>query len=177
MIRPLAWALLLAALPTICPTICNAQPRDEVVAPPTAELTISLSALGLLPLNARFTRFTGSIRRDPADPAACTANLSAELDSLQTSTQAVRDDMLAPDMLDAARFPTFTYRGTCHGDAIDGVLTLHGVSRPLALKLRRDPTGWDITGAFRRDDWGITGRPLLAGMTVHLHLTWHSGHG
>jgi polyisoprenoid-binding protein YceI len=170
-------ALTRAALLVALPAASLAQPSDQPIAPPAAELTISLSALGLLPLDARFTRFTGILHLDPADPAACTVSLTAEVASLEMSSQSVRDDMLSPDLLDAARFPTLTYRGTCQNDAIDGVLTLHGVSRPLRLPLRRGPAGWDISGAFRRDEWGITGRPLLAGMTVRLHLKWRSGHG
>ena len=173
MTQPLARALLLILLPAAA----LAQPRDEPIAPPAAALTISLSALGLLPLDARFTRFTGSLRRDPTDLSACSVSLSADVTSLEMSSSSVRDDMLSPDLLDVARFPSFAYRGACRGDVIEGVLTLHGVSRPLALGLRRGADGWDVTGAFRRDDWGITGRPLLAGMTVRLHLQWRDVHG
>ncbi len=75
--------------------------------------------------------------------------------------------------LDAGRYPTVEYRGTL-GDfvqgsptTVEGQLTLHGVTRAVALKvdsfkcipdhplLKREVCGADAVGTFNRADFGV----------------------
>ena len=79
-----------------------------------------------------------------------------------------------PEWLDAARYPAITFRSRrivrTGGDGadIEGVFSLHGVSRPLTLKARfnggyagnpYDPNGrigFSAHAVVRRSDYGIT---------------------
>jgi polyisoprenoid-binding protein YceI len=75
--------------------------------------------------------------------------------------------------LDVARYPTATYKGTLGGfvqgapTVVSGELTLHGVSRPVALTidsfkcipdhplLKREVCGANAIGTFNRADFGV----------------------
>jgi polyisoprenoid-binding protein YceI len=75
--------------------------------------------------------------------------------------------------LDVARYPTATYKGTLGGfvhgapTVVSGELTLHGVSKPVALRIAsfkcipkhpltgREVCGADALGRFNRADFGV----------------------
>ncbi len=77
-----------------------------------------------------------------------------------------------PDFFDVAKFPTITYKADrirFEGDKpveVDGVLTLHGVSKPVALKvnefkcimhpmIHREVCGADAVGQINRSEFGV----------------------
>jgi polyisoprenoid-binding protein YceI len=77
-----------------------------------------------------------------------------------------------PDMFNAEKFPTITYTSKSfkfEGDklvAVDGELTLLGVTKPVALKvtkfkciihprLKREVCGADASAEFKRSDFGL----------------------
>ena len=75
-------------------------------------------------------------------------------------------------MLDVAKYPTATYKGTLVGfkdgapTQVEGQFTLHGVTRPLTLTIRtfkcmtypdkKQHCGADVIGTFNRADYGIS---------------------
>jgi polyisoprenoid-binding protein YceI len=78
----------------------------------------------------------------------------------------------SPEMFDAAKFPTATYAGkftqwNAGGPTeAQGTFTLHGVSKPLTLKIgsfkcmpnpmtKKEVCGADATATFSRSDYGI----------------------
>ncbi len=98
--------------------------------------------------------------------------------------EAARGGML----FDVAKYPQATYRG-CLAAFRDGVpgevggeLTLHGVTRPLTLRIRsfkcmphpvlkREVCGADALAAFERDDFGMdAGKDYGFDMTVTLRI-------
>jgi polyisoprenoid-binding protein YceI len=119
-------------------------------------------------MQGQFRRFDGKVQLDPADPGRCAVDVSIELASLQMADPAMQQDVLSPALLDAADYPRLVFRGVCDGDTVDGSMTLHGVTRPLRLMLRQRTGRWVAEGSFHRADWGITGRPFLAGQEVRV---------
>jgi len=91
-------------------------------------------------------------------------------------------NMLGPQVLDVARFPTAEYTitsavpvdGRAPGEPgryrLDGQLTLHGKSRPLPLVAQVDPTGspgilrMRCAFAIQQSDFGITPYSTLGGL-------------
>jgi polyisoprenoid-binding protein YceI len=96
--------------------------------------------------------------------------------------------VIGPDFLDTAKFPTSTYKGKLVDfvdgtpTAIDGNFTLHGVTKPLKLKInsfkcmphplyKREMCGADAYGVFKRDDFGIdSGKSYGFKMDVTLRI-------
>jgi len=136
------------------------------VAPPGDSVGFRAYVLGIVPVDGQFERFHG--RLSLADP--CHLDLEVETASLVLSNPDRTRQVTGPEFLDAARFPALRFSGDCRGETLDGVLTLHGVSRPLALTITRENGLFRAVGEAVRADWGITAQPLIIGARLRLSL-------
>ncbi|HVX44686.1 MAG TPA: YceI family protein [Mycobacteriales bacterium] len=137
--------------------------------PAHSEIAFSARHLMLSRTRGRFTGYTVTIVT-AADPADSAVTATIELASLE-SGNAMRDDHLrSADYLDVETYPTMSYRSTgvrheTGGWFVDGELTLHGHSRPVALAVELlgfgpDPfggqrAGFSVTAEIDRRDFGI----------------------
>lgn len=160
--------MLAALLPAAAPPA--AAERIELL-PAGSEVAFRAYGLGLLPLDGRFTRFRGWLRYARPDHADCMVELQIEVPSLTMGQESVRDEILGPDFMDAAQFPGMTYRGACEASNLEGMLTMHGVTRPFALSLDWSERQGVAEGNLRRSEWGVSGMPILAGPTVRIRVT------
>ena len=118
------------------------------------------------PFEGRFAEFGADIRFDPAAPAGCRFAVDIALASADTQNEE-RDGMLAgPDFFDTGAQPRARYlaercRAAGGGRFVaEGVLTLRGVEKPVALDF-----GWtpgerpvlDGRARLRRLDFGVGG--------------------
>jgi polyisoprenoid-binding protein YceI len=142
------------------------------LAPPASRLDYTVFALGLFPIDANFQDFAGSLTVDPHDPSRCAVVLTVRIASLHMADPARNKLALSASVLDAARFPSMHFSGTCAdaGAALAGTLTLHGVTRPLTLAVTRDGTHVTATGMLRRSDYAIGGLPGLVGQRIRFRL-------
>jgi len=163
--------LLSAALGAASARGAAAQPIVFPLDPAHAEIGFRTYALGLIPMEGGFSRFSGTLAIDPAKPSACRITVEVEVASLHMANEAIRDDALSAEMLDADAFPRMAYSGACRGDVIEGTLTLHGVTQPLRMAITSAPPHYNAEAALRRSDWGIVGRPVLAGPTVRIRVS------
>lgn len=142
--------------------------RSVTLAPPGASVGFRAYGLGLLPLDGKFTRFDGVLTYDPADHGHCRVELQVDVASLAMSNPAFRDDVLGPDFMNAAQFPTLRFAGSCRPPGLAGDLAMHGVDRPFALELDWEGDNVTAQGRLRRAEWGMTARPFLGGSTVRI---------
>lgn len=138
--------------------------------PGTVEVGFRAYGLGLLAFDGEFTRFTGTLTLDDADPSACTLAMRADAASLRMPRQSMTDDALGPDLLDVTHFPEFSINGRCEGTHIQAMLLLHGVTRPVTMDVSIDKGRWAASGTMHRADWGMGARPLLAGPEVRVSV-------
>ena len=125
-----------------------------------------------------FSSVNGTIEYDPANPPV--ARVDAAIDVATISTlDAQRDTHLkSPDFLDAAQFPTITFKSkkaapSGDGEAkITGDLTIHGVTKEVVLNVEgptpegKDPFGNTRVGAsastkIKRSEFGLTWNAAL----------------
>jgi polyisoprenoid-binding protein YceI len=134
----------------------------------------------------QFRRFNAAIDYNPNDLAHAKFDVSVDITSLDTQNSERDQAALGADFFDTAKFPkahfvTTAFHKTTAGKVIaDGVLTLHGISKPVALTVSFKPNGktatLDVTAQVKRLDFGIgTGQwadPSMIGngVTVHGHL-------
>jgi polyisoprenoid-binding protein YceI len=155
----------------VCPVAgAAAAPRQVSLAPPDTAVAIRAYGMGLLPLDGTFARFRGSLTFDPADHSNCRVDLTIDVASLTMTNAAMRETMIGPDFMDAARFPTLTYSGTCQPQGISGMLALHGMTRPFQLSLAWSQDQVVAEGQLVRADWGMTAMPIVAGRTVRIRV-------
>lgn len=108
------------------------------------------------------------------DKAAGTGSVKVTIDaaSIDFGLDAMNEKARSAELFDATKYPQVTYTGTL-ADFRDGAptkvrgeLTLHGVTRPVELRIerfkcmphpmnQRDWCGADATATFRRDEFGI----------------------
>jgi polyisoprenoid-binding protein YceI len=166
-----AQTLLCFAFLACTATTAQAAPHQIALAPPATEVDFRAYGLGLLPIDARFTRFTGTLTYDPDDHAACRVELTVDTTSLLAQDASLHDTIVGPDFMDAARFPSLDYAGTCQANSIAGTLGMHGVTRPFALSLAWHRDQVMAEGSLQRADWGMTSMPILGGRTVRIRVT------
>jgi polyisoprenoid-binding protein YceI len=135
----------------------------------------------------QFRCFNAVIDYDPNDLAHAKFDVTIDITSLDTQNSERDHAALGTDFFDTAKFPkahfiTTAFRKAAGGKIIaDGVLTLRGISKPVALTVSFKPHGntatLDVTAQVKRLDFGIgAGQwadPSMIGdgVTVHGHLS------
>lgn len=130
-------------------------------------------------VRGRFTGVSGSITVAERPEDSC-VEVTIDAASVDTREEARDNHLRSPDFLDVEHYPTITFRSTgvrhLGGNrwAVDGELTIRGVTRPVTLDVTyegavRDPwggerIGFSATTEIDRDDWGVSWNvPLEAG--------------
>jgi polyisoprenoid-binding protein YceI len=129
------------------------------------------------------TKYTARLSADPADPTTASIEVTVPTAALDIDDPAVRarfqlpanvserdrnavlEAMRGDEVLDVDRFPTIVFRSTAVKAAADGSLTLsgnltlHGVTRPVAMPLSARVAGDAIDAqarfAFKTSDFGM----------------------
>lgn len=93
----------------------------------------------------RFGRFDAAIRFDPANPSDARFDVTVELASVDSANIERDETLRGPDFFDVADMPQSRYvagafRPTPDGFVAEGELTLNGVTAPVPLAFRWQPT-------------------------------------
>ena len=141
--------------------------------------------LGFSWMYGRFNAISGEFSHDPSKLEANSIALEIDTYSIDTN-HAERDKHLrSEDFLDIKKYPTASFKSTGYvGDAesgvMEGVLTLHGVSKKIKIDVRKVGEGEDPWKAYRagfigtvtlnRRDFGISYDLGPAGNTMEFDL-------
>jgi polyisoprenoid-binding protein YceI len=142
---------------------------------------------GLTKVRGRFTGVDGAVvvADDPTDSSV---QVTIDMRSVSSGDQSRDDHLRSADFFDVDQHPTATYRSSAvHVDgtsgAIDGDLTIKGVTRPVRLRMDYlghaiDPWGneraiFSASSKINREDWGLTWNMLLeaGGLLVSKEIT------
>ena len=126
---------------------------------------------GLSKWRGKFTKNSGTV---VLDRAAKTGTVEIKIDpaSVDFGHAKMNEHAMSPDIFDVVKFPEASYKGKFtkfDGDVpkeVTGELTLHGVTKPVKLKieefkcmqhpmLKVEVCGADAVGEFNRDDFGV----------------------
>ena len=133
--------------------------------------SLEFSHLGLSIWRGKFNRTTGTATLDLAARTGA-VNVQVETGSIDFGLDSMQEYAVRPDWLDAAKYPFMTYTGSIvfAGNkpvAVNGQLTLRGVTRPLRLTInsfkciehpfyKKEACGADAEGQLNRADFGLT---------------------
>src|SRR5512139_523733 len=128
--------------------------------------------MGIAMVRGIIHKISGYIYYDPNDVSRSTVEAEIEVKSLSTGIKKRDEHVLSDEMLDAATYPTITFRSTrvvsggtgratVHGD-----LTIHGVKKPVVLEAEhfgpvKSPWGGEVSVGFtattrlNRQDFGV----------------------
>lgn len=135
------------------------------VEPGHTQVAFAVSHMGISPFAGWFSGAGGTLTIDPADPSRASLDVNLPIASLQTTSAKLTEELNGADWFDAARFPTASFKSTgvtpLGGDAarIEGMLTLHGVTRPVVLTAKLFGAGTNAMD--HKANIGFVGRIML----------------
>jgi len=148
-----------------------AAPETYQIDPKHTFPSFEIGHLGFSTQRGRFNTTHGKIVLDLAKKTA-DVDITVDAHSISTGVAKLEDHLRSPDFFDVAKYPTITFKSTgarFEGDklaAIDGTLTMRGVSRPVTLTvtsfycgtnpvIKKPACGADAVAEIKRSDFGI----------------------
>lgn len=119
-----------------------------------ASVTFKVDHLGFSFIAGRFNDFQGKFSHDAANPANSKVSAVINTKSIDTN-HAERDKHLrSGDFLNTDKYPTITfdstgYRTGSNGDILNGLLTIHGISKEVEIMVKHIGEGKDPWGGYR----------------------------
>jgi polyisoprenoid-binding protein YceI len=169
-------SLTIAWLVSIATMTATAQAADYVIDNKGAHASINFRVkhLGYSWVTGRFDKFSGQFSFDENAPDRSSIKVEIDTNSVN-SNQADRDKHLrSGDFLDVAKFPTASFESTSFeisgkSAVVHGKLTLHGVTRDIAIKADYVGGGKDPWGGVRAGFVGST-KIALADFGIKFNL-------
>jgi polyisoprenoid-binding protein YceI len=166
-LRYLALAGLLAAAGT-----ATAAPVTYKLDPGHTMVLFSWNHFGFSNPSANLGQVDGTLVYDEAKPADSTVEATLPLAGLDTFVPKLDEHLKSADFLDAAKYPTVTFKSTKVTAAgkgklkVTGDLTVHGVTKPVTLDvtlnkvgphpmMKVQTVGFDATATIKRSDFGV----------------------
>jgi polyisoprenoid-binding protein YceI len=121
---------------------------------------------------ANLGQVEGTLVYDEKDPSKATVEATLPLSGLDTFVPKLDEHLKTADFLDAAKYPTVTFKSTKVTPAgkgklkVVGDLTVHGVTKPVTLDvtlnkigphpmMKVQTVGFDATTTIKRSDFGV----------------------
>ncbi len=183
----LAGSALVAAIG--CAQLASAAPVTYVIDPQHTFPSFETDHMGGLSIwRGKFTKTAGTIVYDK-EAKAGTVDVQIDAASIDFGHQGLEDHVKKEEMLDVAKFPKAAFKGQLAGfkgdvpSEVTGEFTLHGVTKPLTLKInsflckpnpmsKKETCDADASGTFNRADYGVGyGKDFGFKMDVKLQIS------
>jgi polyisoprenoid-binding protein YceI len=178
-------ALAVALLLTLSAAAQDAWQLD----PPHSSAQFSVRHLGVSTVRGAFTKVSGSVVYDAANPNKSSIQATIDASSVDTRVEMRDNDLRSPRFLDAQKYPSITFASKKVEAAgpgklkVTGDLTIHGVTKEVVLDVDgpspsiKDPMGKDrlrmgasATTKINRNDFGVSGLPGIVGDDITITL-------
>jgi polyisoprenoid-binding protein YceI len=183
-------------LPALLSVACGAFARAAAAAPVTYTIdpdhtypTFEADHMGGMSYwRGKINSSSGKIVLDKAASTG-TVDVTMDMKTIDFGNDALNAHAQTPDLFDTAKFPTATFSGKLakfqNGSPteVDGMLTLHGVTKPVTLKInsfmckdhpmkKKEFCGADASTTINRDDFGVDfGKQMGFKMGVTLRIS------
>jgi polyisoprenoid-binding protein YceI len=137
-----------------------------------SKLGFSITHLMVSEVEGSFKMTEAIITASKEDFSDAKVSMTADVNSVDTDNADRDEHLKKADFLDAAKFPTITFKSTSFKKVdeknyqVKGDLTLHGVTKPIELNARvnlgtnpmskKSIAGFKITGTIKRSDFGVS---------------------
>ncbi|WP_373925049.1 YceI family protein [Duganella vulcania] len=181
--RPLQTALMGAALAILCR---DAPAQQYQIDPGHTSPNFEADHMGLSITRGKFTKTTGSVTLDRAAQTGH-ADIVIDATSLDFGNAILNARAREADMFDTGQFPTIAYHGKAiefaggQPVAVDGELTLLGVTRPVRLtlshfkcidhpRLKREVCGAEASARINRLHFGLRYPPYAPEVKLAIQI-------
>jgi len=161
---------VLLALAALLPAMAQTYTIDS------AHSAAQFSVKHLMVSNVRgeFTKMTGTVTWDDANPAKISIDTTIDANTISTREPKRDEHLRSADFFGTAKYPTMNFKSTKAWKSggkwlVAGNLTLHGVTKPVTLTL-------DGPTPEVKDPWGMMRRGASATTTINRKdfcLTWN----
>ncbi len=162
---------LIAAMAALMATSAFAKPVTYNLDPTHTYPSFEADHMGgMSKWRGKIDKSSGTVVYD-AEAKSGSVDVTMQMDSIDFGFVPMNNHAKKPELFDVEKFPTATYKGKLvfAGDkpvAVDGELTLHGVTKPVKLEiksfkcmmnpmLKKEECGADAYGTFNRADFGV----------------------
>jgi polyisoprenoid-binding protein YceI len=181
--------------PTLLAIACGAFAGIALAAPAMYNIdpahtypTFEADHMGVSLWRGKINSSSGKITLDKAAGTG-TVDVTMDMKSLDFGHEGLNEHAQTPDLFDTAKFPTATYTGKLvkfkdgAPTAVEGNLTLHGVTKPVTLTInkfvckehpmmKKEVCGADASTQINREDFGVAfGKQMGFGMGVTLRIS------
>lgn len=163
----------------------DVKPGVYKIDPNHSQVVFSLSHFGLSNFSGMFSGAAGTLTLDPAKPEATKLDVAVDTRTVYVPVSKLTEELKSTDWFDTAKFPEAKFVATKvtpsgHDEAtIDGDLTLHGVTKPVAIKAhfvgsganpvnKAYTVGFDGRTTIKRTEFGVTKYAPYIGDSVDL---------
>jgi len=165
-----------------------AQAANWDIDPKHTAAQFSVRHLGVSTVRGAFSKVSGSVQYDPADPSKDSLEATIDANSVDTRVEARDNDLRSPHFFDVQKYPTITFHSKATKIAgpgkllITGDLTMHGVTKEVVLDVDgpsaaiKDPMGKgqrigaSATTKITRQDFGISADPGIVGDEITITI-------
>jgi polyisoprenoid-binding protein YceI len=179
---------LLSGMLAVAASLATAQTSTWVPDKAHSEVDFTILHMGLSNVHGRFGNITGTITQNDEDITKSTINVTIDVSTVDTGVSMRDNDLKSGNFFDVAQFPTATFVSTSitksgSGLTINGNLTLHGVTKPVALQAEgptgpvsgmdhKPHSGWSASTIVSRTAFGIGSKypPSVLGDDVKLSI-------
>jgi len=130
-----------------------------------AFIQFKISHLGFSYVLGRFNHFEGTFTYDEKHPAASSVKVTVDVSSLDTNNPERDKHLRSKKFFEVKKYPEATFVSSSYAPTgkrtalLKGKFTLHGVTRPIVIKVKELGAGKDPWGGYRR---GFEGSVRLA---------------
>jgi polyisoprenoid-binding protein YceI len=170
--------------------ICNmasAAPSTYEIDPAHTYPSFEADHMGMSVWRGKFNKNAGKITLDKTAGTGA-VEVTVDMSSIDFGFDKLNSQAMSPEIFDTAKYPQASYKGKLTSfvngapTQVVGDLTLHGVTKPVSLKinsfkcmphpmLKREFCGADAFGIFKRDEFGVdAGKPYGFNMDVTLRI-------
>jgi polyisoprenoid-binding protein YceI len=168
-------------------TSAFAQAKTWKIDPNHSAAQFSVRHMGISTVRGAFTKVSGTVAYDPADPSKTVIDAIIEANSVDTRVEIRDNDLRSDHFFDVAKYPTLTFKSKrveAVGTGklkVTGDLTIHGVTKEVVLDVDgpsapvQDAKGNTHIGAsastkINRMDYGVSGASTMVGDDIPITL-------
>lgn len=152
----------------------------------------SVRHLAVSNVRGEFGNVRGTISFDEQDPSKSSIEATIDATTVNTRVAARDSDLKSASFFDVEKFPTITFKSTRvrasgpNSFAVDGDLTIRGVTKPVTLQIEATPPvkdakgnerrGAEATTKVNRKDFGVSGASASVGDDVQITIDIEAVH-
>ena len=179
--------LLATAIASVLVGAASAQVQTWNIDMAHTAAQFSVRHLGISTVRGAFSKVTGTVQFDAANPAKTVIDATIDANSIDTRVEMRDKDLRSASYFDVEKFPSITFKSKKVEVAgagklkVTGDLTIHGVTKEAVLDVEgpsapmKDPWGNNRVGAsastkINRQDYGVSGGSPMVGDDIPITI-------